>query len=185
VTARSACGSCCGIGEPAVKLPACFDGYTLVVGDGKKIKDAAKRLAPTRGYRGKLLGAKTLVALELRSGMALAMSDSLDGMTNDVPLVPELMTQLHQIVAGPMLTVWTGSSTTWRRCGGSVSAMAMPSWSGPSSRTRFSPWNRRWKSKDEQGRRVLDEIGIRGQDKKQMRVRRITLFRKRWKQKRR
>jgi hypothetical protein len=63
--------------EPVVDLPACFERYTLVVGDGKRIKDAAKRLAPTRGYRGKLLGAKALVALDLRNGMALAMSDSL------------------------------------------------------------------------------------------------------------
>jgi hypothetical protein len=55
--------------------------------DGKKIKDAAKWLKPTRGYAGKLIGAKALdfdelsrvVAADLRSGLALAMSDSLDG----------------------------------------------------------------------------------------------------------
>src|SRR5438445_7652565 len=41
--------------EPVVKLPKCFDRFTLVVGDGKKIKDVAKRLAPTSVYRGKLL----------------------------------------------------------------------------------------------------------------------------------
>src|SRR5438045_1686701 len=48
---------------PAVSLPGCFDAFTVVAGDGKKIKNAAKRLAPTRGYAGKLLGAKALVAL--------------------------------------------------------------------------------------------------------------------------
>jgi hypothetical protein len=30
--------------------------------DGKKIKNAAKRLIPTRGFSGTLLGAKTLAA---------------------------------------------------------------------------------------------------------------------------
>jgi hypothetical protein len=73
-------------GGVGVALPACFDAFAVVVGDGKKIKNAAKRLAPTRGYSGKLLGAKALVALDARSGLALAMNDSLDGMTNDVPL---------------------------------------------------------------------------------------------------
>src|SRR6185503_56416 len=87
-------------------LPRCFDAFAVVACDGKKIKDAAKRLAPTRGYAGKLLGAKSLVALDLRDGLALAMSDSLDGLTNDVPLVPELMTQLREVTPGPMLSVW-------------------------------------------------------------------------------
>src|SRR5690606_7057041 len=61
---------------PLTTLPACFDGFEVLVGDGKKIKDAAKRLAPTRGFSGRLIGAKALVALDLRLGMAVAMSDS-------------------------------------------------------------------------------------------------------------
>ena len=62
-----------------MKLPGCFEGFAVVAGDGKRIKDAAKRLKPARGYSGKLIGANALVALELRSGLAVAMSDSLDG----------------------------------------------------------------------------------------------------------
>ena len=72
---------------PATVLSSCFDGFTVLACDGKKIKNAAKRLKPTRGYGGRLLGAKALVAMDLRNGMAVAMSDSLDGMVNDVPLV--------------------------------------------------------------------------------------------------
>lgn len=163
--------------EPAVELPACFAGYTLVVGDGKKIKDAAKRLAPTRGYRGKLLGAKTLVALDLRSGMALAMSDSLDGMTNDVPLVPELMTQLHQVVAGPMLSVWDRQfddvATMRRFCQRDGDAFVVRA----KQQDAIFIVESTVESTDEQGRQVLDEIGTLGQGDKQMRLRRITLVR--------
>jgi hypothetical protein len=163
--------------DAVVELPDCFDPFTLVVGDGKKIKDAAKRLAPTRGYRGKLLGAKTLVALDLRSGMALAMSDSLDGMTNDVPLVPELMAQLHQIVPGPMLSVWDRQfddvRTMRRFCQRDGDAFVVRTKQKDAIFTVESAVE----SKDEQGRRVLDEIGTLGQGDKQMKLRRITLFR--------
>src|SRR5215213_2541159 len=93
-------------GADAAQLPGWFDGLAVIVGGGKKIKNAAKRLAPTRGYSGKLIGAKALVAMDVRSGMAVAMSDSLDGMANDVPLVPALMEQLRQVIARPILSVW-------------------------------------------------------------------------------
>jgi hypothetical protein len=79
----------------------------VVADDGKKIKNAAKRLAPTRGFAGKLIGAKALVAMDLRSGLVLAMSDSLDGEANDVPLVPALLPQAYEAVgaATPALFV--------------------------------------------------------------------------------
>src|SRR4051812_37445837 len=102
----------------AAALPACFDAFAVVIGDGKKIKDAAKRLAPTRGYAGKLSGAKALVALDARSGLAPAMNDPLDGMANDVPPVAGLMAQLRQLIAGPILSVWDrqfGDVVTMRR----------------------------------------------------------------------
>jgi hypothetical protein len=85
-------------------LPGCFDAMEAVIVDGKKIKRCARRLKPTRGYTGALLGAKSLVAMSLRTGMALAMSDSFDGQTNDVPLVPELLPQVRAVVAGPILS---------------------------------------------------------------------------------
>ena len=162
---------------PAVELPGCFDAFTVVAGDGKRIKDAAKRLAPTRGYRGKLLGAKALVALELRAGMALAMSDSLDGLTNDVPLVPGLMSQLHEVVAGPMLSVWDRQfddvATMRRFAAREGDAFVVRAKQQDAVFTVESAVERT----DGRGRRVLDEVGTLGTGDKRMRVRRVTLFR--------
>lgn len=69
-----------------------FDARAI---DGKKLKNAAKRLKPTRQFRGSVLGGKVLVALDLNSRMAIAMSSHEDGETNDCPLVPELLEQLR------------------------------------------------------------------------------------------
>jgi hypothetical protein len=84
--------------RPVDLLPGCFEDFEVVVIDGKKVKNAARRLKPTRGFSGKLLGAKALVAMPLRSGLAVAMSDSLDGEANDVPLVPELLPQVRAVI---------------------------------------------------------------------------------------
>jgi len=77
-------------------LPACFDDLDVIVVDGKKAKRAAKRLAETRAFTsGSLLGAKLLVGLSLRSGLAVAMHADEDGERNDVPLVGGLLGQLR------------------------------------------------------------------------------------------
>jgi hypothetical protein len=77
-------------------LPACFDDLDVVVVDGKKAKRAPKRLAETRAFTsGSLLGAKLLVGLSLRSGLAVAMNADEDGERNDVPLVGGLLGQLR------------------------------------------------------------------------------------------
>jgi hypothetical protein len=163
--------------EPVVRLPACFAPYTLFAGDGKKIKDAAKRLAPTRGYRGRLLGAKALVAMDLRCGMALAMSDSLDGMTNDVPLVPELMAQLHRTIAGPVLGVWDRQFDDVRTMRHFAAREGDAFVVRAKQADAIFVVESAVQSTDERGRRVLDEVGVLGQGDKQMRLRRITLFR--------
>lgn len=164
--------------EPLVKLPKCFDGFEVIVADGKAIKRAAKRLKPTRGYIGKLVGAKALVALNLRSGLAIAMSDSLDGMSNEVPLVPLLVPQLHQVLAGrAMLSVWDRQFDDLRTLG------HLSSRAGDAFLVRMKHKNMSFavestvKSRDEQGREVVDEIGLLGQGKKATRMRRITLLR--------
>jgi hypothetical protein len=161
---------------PAVLLPGCFENFEPVVIDGKKIKNAAKRLKPTRGYSGKLLGAKALVAMHARSGLALAMSDSLDGEANDVPLVGELLPQVHQVIDKPIL--WLADrqfcdARTLRRLGERAGDRFVV-------RVReglfFQAESRRELS-DDQGRTVIDEVGIFGQGKHALRVRRITLVR--------
>ena len=176
--AAAAAGETVGTG---VALPAFFDAFAEIVGDGKKIKNAAKRLAPTRGYSGKLLGAKALVALDARSGLALAMNDSLDGMTNDVPLVDGLMGQLRgQVMVAPprpILSVWDRQFDdvgTMRRLSARdadafvVRAKQLHACFAVESTVESS---------DDRGRRVLDEVGVLGKGERTMRVRRVTLFR--------
>jgi len=70
-------------------------GLRPVVVDGKKLKNAAKRLKVLRGLPGKLLGAKLLAGLSLDSGLVVAMSADPDGEANDVPLVPGLLPQVR------------------------------------------------------------------------------------------
>ena len=167
-------------------LPGCFDGFELIAGDGKKIKNATGRLKPTRGYSGALLGAKSLVALNLRTGPAIAMSDSLDGLANDVPLVPELMDQVRQVIAGPVLSVWDRQFDDARTFGRLTErkgdAFVVRIRQGDAVFTVESSAE----SVDEKGRRVLDEIGVlrygtanKAGEKKFMRLRRVTLFRDR------
>jgi hypothetical protein len=146
--------------------------------DGKKIKNVAKRLKPTRGYDGRLLGAKALVALDIRSGMAIAMSDSLDGMANDVPLVKLLMPQLYELMPRrAILSVWDRQFDDPRTLG-RLSAREQDAFV-----VRMSHMKMRFEvqsavhTQDAQGRHVLDEIGILGQGKLAMRVRRLRLFR--------
>lgn len=164
-----------------VALPACFDRFEVIAGDGKRIKNAAARLKPTRGYTGALLGAKALVALNLRTGLAVAMSDSLDGLTNDVPLVPELMDQVRAVIPGPVLSVWDRQFDDPRTFGRLIArkgdAFLVRIRRGDAIFTVESSVE----SIDDKGRRVLDEIGVlsRGKNKgnRAMRLRRVTLFR--------
>jgi hypothetical protein len=161
---------------PAVLLPGCFEPFCAVAIDGKKIKNAAKRLAPTRGFSGKLLGAKALVAMNLRSGLALAMSDSLDGEANDVPLVGELLPQVRQKIQQPILwladrqfcDVGTLGRLLERRDDHFVVRVREGLLFQVESRCERT---------DEQGRKVIDEIGVFGKGKRALRLRRITLLR--------
>jgi hypothetical protein len=52
------------------------------------------------------LGGKTLVALELNSGLAVAMGAHPDGEINELRLVPEVVAQVQQRLPGPRL--WVG-----------------------------------------------------------------------------
>lgn len=161
----------------AVKLPGCFDGFEVVAGDGKKIRNAAKRLKPTRGYSGKLIGAKALVAMDVRGGLVLAMSDSLDGLANDVPLVPALMEQLRRVIPRPILSVWDRQFDDVRTLG------RLSSRAGDAFVVRLKQQNHTFavesavQTGDGQGRVVRDEIGMLGKGKAAMRVRRVTLSR--------
>ena len=175
-------------GAGAAEVPACFDGFEVVAADGKKasgsgdcpraVKDAAKRLKPARGFTGKLLGAAALVALDVRRGLAVAMSECLDGMANEVPLVPALMDQLRGAYpARPILSVWDrqfDDPRTLRRLGereGDAFVVRLKQ-----KHMRFEPESC-VRSADGQGRAVLDEVGVVGRGDAALRVRRVTLSR--------
>lgn len=84
--------------------PALRDLEIIIV-DGKAIKRVAKRLKPLRGRKGGVLGGKALVALELRSGVVVAMATHADGETNEAKLVPALLPQVRARVVGRRLWV--------------------------------------------------------------------------------
>jgi hypothetical protein len=71
-----------------------------VILDGKAIKNVAKRMKPLRGVAGGLLGGRTLVALEYKTGLALAMHAEADGDANDARFVPQLLPVVRQHVKG-------------------------------------------------------------------------------------
>lgn len=162
------------------ELPGCFDAFTVVAGDGKKVKRVAKRLLPTRGVSGSLLGAKALVAVDLRTGLGLAMSTDLDGQANDVPLVPGLVGQLHAVVDGPMLSVWDrqfSDTATMRRLGsrgGDRFVVRIRKGLGFDAKTTAS-------GPDSDGVMLTDEVGVFGRtgtgERAPLAVRRITKLR--------
>lgn len=78
-------------------LPRSLQQFQVLAIDGKKIKHAAKRLKPTRAFRGSVLGGKLLVALDLETALAPAMHSRLDGEANDPPLVPPLLDELRSV----------------------------------------------------------------------------------------
>ena len=162
---------------PVVTLPGCFDDFQVVIGDGKVIKRVAGKLKAARKYDGRFLGGKAVVGIDARTGLALAFSDSLDGMSNDVPLVPALMPQLHQAVGqSPMLSVWDRAYDDPRTLG-HLSNRVGDAFVARTKQKKNAVFavETSSESRDGKGRRILDEIGILG-SARPMRLRRITLF---------
>jgi hypothetical protein len=92
--------------RPATALPASLREFTVTVLDGKAVKRVAKRLKLLRGLRGGLLGGKALVALELNTGLAVALQADPDGERNELRLVPGLVPEVRRRLPGPRL--WLG-----------------------------------------------------------------------------
>lgn len=165
---------------PVSPLPPSLDGLDVVAVDGKKLKNAPKRLKPLRGLPGKLLGAKLLVALDLRSGLVLAMSVSEDGESNDVPLVPALLPQVLARSRRPVL--WVADRQ--------FCDLNLPGLFTLEEGHFLLRWTRKLhfhpdplrpseEGTDERGRRFVQEWGWLGneKDKRRRYVRRITLYR--------
>lgn len=87
-------------------IPRSLREFTVTILDGKTIKHVAKRLKLLRGVRRGVLGGKTLVALEANSGLAVAMAAHPDGESNELRLVPDVVSQLQPVQSGPRL--WLG-----------------------------------------------------------------------------
>ena len=88
-----------------VPVPPAVQEFTVLIVDGKTIKRVAKRLKPLQGRQGGVLGGKALVALELATGLAVAMATHPDGETNEAKLVPALLPQVRPRLASPRLWV--------------------------------------------------------------------------------
>ena len=76
-------------------LPASLHALAIVVLDGKVVKGVPKRLRSLRGCCGGVVGGKALAALDLRNRLVLALATHPDGHTNEVTLIPALLTQVR------------------------------------------------------------------------------------------
>lgn len=86
-------------------VPSSLKEFNLLRGDGKTIKSVARRLQPARKFKsGALLGGKCLLGFECQSGLTTLMQATLDGESNDLPLVPGWWKQAEKI-PGPRLVI--------------------------------------------------------------------------------
>ena len=69
-------------------LPKSLDAMTIVILDGKQIKDVAKRLKPVRGKPGKVVGGKVLAFYLPAESLVVTMAADPDGEANDIRLMP-------------------------------------------------------------------------------------------------
>jgi Transposase DDE domain len=155
--------------------------FEILVLDGKVVKRVPRRLRPARQYHGGLLGGKGLVALHLRSGLALALATDPDGETNDAKLVPDLLPQVRGRLEGPRL--WLGD----RQFCDLIQTAAFVAEGGDHFLVRYhskvhfypDPARPAQQGRDDQGRLYEQEWGWLGgeRDKRRRYVRRVTLHR--------
>jgi hypothetical protein len=166
--------------QQGAKLPASLQEFAVVALDGKAIKRVPKRLKPLRKAAGGVLGGKALVALELSSGLALAMATSLDGDTNEASLVPDLLPQVQAQRTG---ILWLGD----RQFCDLTQPRAFTGRSGDHFVVRYHPRSKycpdasrpAQTGKDEHGRTYVEDWGWLGapNNKDRRYVRRVTLRR--------
>lgn len=162
------------------KPPASLQEFALIIIDGKTIKRVARRLKPLRGRSGGLIGGKALVALDGRTGLALAMESHLDGDSSENLLVPGLLTRIRRRRPGPRLFIAD------RGFGNLVQAEQFTA-EGDHFLTRLpsgckfvaDPAKPPRTSTDADGRRVVETTGILGgiYNRRRRPVRRIELHR--------
>ncbi len=161
-------------------LPASLDGYEVVILDGKAIKRVAKRLKALRGIAGGLLGGRALVALNLRTGLAVAMRAHPDGDANEVRFVGDLVPEVRRLIAGKRLWVADAAFcdlTQPARFAERGDAFVIRH--HPKVPFFADPDRPAHEGRDGEGRRYVEEWGWMGSPRnpKRLEVRRITLHR--------
>jgi hypothetical protein len=161
-------------------MPASLAEFTIVVIDGKILKNVAKRLMVSRGKAGKLYGGKLLVAYVPAEGLARSFVADPDGETNDAKLIPSLIPRAREVIEGPRLWVLDRQFCD-------LTQPAVLADDGDHFVIRFHPKNSfeldesrpRKESMDASGRTVFDEWGWLGgsTSKRRLYVRRIRLQR--------
>jgi Transposase DDE domain len=161
-------------------LPACWKGYDLFGLDGKAIKHVNRLLKPLRGLQAGILGGRASVALNLRTGLAVAMVGNLDGEAGEGVLTEVLLgkvaaaagdrpwlvvlDRLYCNLKFPPLILKAGGHFVIRYC----------------SNTEFVPDPNRpaKEGRDAKGQRFVQEWGWLGKvdGPRRVSVRRITLF---------
>lgn len=160
-------------------LPGCWEGHEVFGVDGKAIKHVKRLLKPLRGLQAGILGARSSVALNLRTGMAVGMIGDLDGEAGEGALTERLLSNMVAEAGGkpwvavldrlycnlsfPHLVLAAGGHFLIRYC----------------SNTHFvaDPARPAQESRDARGQRIVQEWGRLGKSPgpRALYVRRITL----------
>jgi hypothetical protein len=161
-------------------LPESLDDYQIITFDGKAIKRVAKRLKALWGAPGGLLGGRALVALNMRTGLAVAMRAHPDGDANDVRFVGDLVPKVRSLIPGKRL--WVADAAF---C--DLTQPAHFAEQGDAFLVRYHPKvpfyadaaRPAQMGQDCRGRQYVEEWGFLGspRNKKRLYVRRITLAR--------
>jgi Transposase DDE domain len=165
--------------QPHRQLPASLQAFRVLLMDGKTFKRAAKRLKPLQQRPGRPLGGKALVAVEPATGLIVGMAACADGHTNEAKLVPQLLPQVRQRLAGANLWVADqgfGDLAQVRRCtaGDDHCVLRLH----PKSRFTPDPLQPARTGVDAQGRTWIEEIGqLHSTREGTKTMRRITLLR--------
>lgn len=161
-------------------VPASLQEFEVVAVDGKAIKHVPKRLGPLRNCKGGVLGGKALVALEMKTGLAVAMAADEDGDANDSRLVADLLPQVRQRRQN---ILWIGD----RQFCDPAQAFLFCEREGDHFLLRYHKKNQFFRDEtrvaktgvDGRGRKYMEEWGVLGakRNKRRRMVRRITLYR--------
>jgi len=166
--------------DPSIEpLADCWADLDVFAVDGKAVKHVKRLLKPLRNLQAGILGARAAVVLNLRTGMAVAMSGHLDGEAGEGSLAEDL---LPKMAAAAGQRAWVAvldrlyCNLTFPprvlKAGGHFVIRYDPHTSFHADETRPAR-----EFRDDQKRRVVQEWGWLGQakDPRRLVVRRITL----------